>query len=510
MFFIEQLGIFFLVVGLLIGGFFGYVIRKLIAIKRRDAVETKVEQLLNEAKTKEKEILLDANDKALKVIEKGKQEVEKEKEEVKAMRHRVEQRESMFDQKLLDLENNKQELLEKAKRVDEIKAEVKEIKVKQLEKLEAVARLSRDEAVKKLLEQVEREANEDVKARMKKLIEHGNEQIESKAKDLMALAIMRCASTHTSDLTTTNVEIPSDEMKGRIIGKEGRNIKTLENLTGVEILIDETPNMIMISGFSPIRRQVAKGALDKLIVDGRIHPGRIEEAVEEAKRELAGEIRKAGEDALLEFGITGIDPKLTQILGRLKFRTSYGQNNLVHAKEVAHIAGLLAAELGADVALCKKGGLFHDIGKAVDHDIQGGHPEIGYDIMKKFGMPEELAYMCIGHHEDNPITLEGVIVKSADAISGSRPGARKDSYENYLQRLEELEKVATSFDGVDKAYAIQAGREIRVFVRPEAVDDVQATKMAQQIARQIESELKYPGEIKVVLIRENRVIEYAR
>ena len=299
-------------------------------------------------------------------------------------------------------------------------------------------------------------------------------------------------------------------MKGRIIGKEGRNIKAIEQLTGVEIIVDETPNMVTLSGFSAIRRQIAKRAIEKLIADGRIHPARIEETVEEAKRDLALDLKKAGEDALYELGISGIDPKLVMILGRLKYRTSYGQSNLQHAKEVAWLSAMLAEELNEDPIVAKKAGLFHDIGKAVDHEVQGSHPEIGYTIMKKFNFPEEIAYPTIGHHEDKPKTLIGVIVKAADAISGARPGARKDTLEQYIKRLEDLEKVATDMQGVAKAYAIQAGRELRVFVTPEQIDDLTAHKLARDIAQKVEAELQYPGEIKITIIRETRVIEYAR
>jgi ribonuclease Y len=327
---------------------------------------------------------------------------------------------------------------------------------------------------------------------------------------MLAQIMQRIASSHTAESTTTIVTIPNEEMKGRIIGREGRNIKTIENLTGVEIIVDDTPDSIMVSGFSPIRRHLAKRVLDKLIVDGRIHPARIEEVVAGSKKELALDIIKAGEDAAYEAGVVGLDPKLVQILGRLKYRTSYGQNQLKHALEVSYISGMLAHELGANAAIAKKGGLLHDIGKALDHEVQGGHPEIGYDLMKKFGLPEEVAYIAIAHHEDHPKTLEGIIVKVADAISGSRPGARKDSYENYIQRLEELEGVANSFEGIEKSYAIQAGREIRVFVTPEKIDDYAAKMLARDIANKIEAELKYPGEVKVTLIREMRVIEYAR
>jgi len=306
------------------------------------------------------------------------------------------------------------------------------------------------------------------------------------------------------------VPLPSDEMKGRIIGKEGRNIRTIEALTGVEILIDDTPQAITLSSFNLLRRTIAKLAIEKLIKDGRIHPGRVEEYVDQAKQELAQEIKKAGEDAAFALGVTGLDPRLVQILGRLKYRTSFGQNALIHSLEVAYLSMFLAEELGANVAVCKKGGLLHDIGKAVDHEVQGGHPQIGYEIMKKFNLPEEVAYLSIAHHEDAPKTLEGVIVKVADALSATRPGARRDTAERYLQRITELETLTKSFEGVEKAYAIQAGREIRVFVMPDVVDDLNAHKLAKEIALRIEGELQYPGELKVTLIREKRIIEYAR
>ncbi|MBI5467370.1 MAG: ribonuclease Y, partial [Candidatus Kerfeldbacteria bacterium] len=305
-------------------------------------------------------------------------------------------------------------------------------------------------------------------------------------------------------------DLPSEDMKGRIIGKEGRNIKALEALTGVELIIDETPDSIVISGFNPIRRHLAKRVLEKLMSDGRIHPGRIEDTVEHVKKEMANDMKKAGEEAAYEVGVAGLDPRLLQLLGRLKYRTSYGQNQLRHAIEVSLLAGLIAEEIGANVAVAKKGGLLHDIGKAIDHEVQGGHPQLGYEIMKKYNLPEDIAYIAIAHHEDSPKTLEGAIVKVADAISGARPGARKGTYENYVQRLDELESAAKSFAGVERAFAIQAGREIRVFVRPEEIDDYAAVKLAADIAKKIESELQYPGEIKVTVIREKRIIEYAR
>lgn len=497
-------------VAIIIGFAIGYVMRKLIAQREVEGAEAKVQNLISEAKNKQKEILLQSKDKALKIIDDAKKEEQQRRQEVNYLQKRLEKRESIFDQKLLDLENKQQKLLDKAKEIEQVKEKVNQIRDEQLAKLEKIAKMTRDQAKEVLLENTEKLVKEDILARIKKLQEEGQEEIDKHAKEILSLAIQRCSIPQSQEITTTTVDLPNDEMKGRIIGREGRNIRTIEQLTGVEIVVDDTPMAITISGFSPIRRHVAKRALESLILDGRIHPARIEEAIENAKKEIAIEIKKAGEDSLYELGITGIDPKLVQILGRLKFRTSYGHNVLLHSMEVAHLAGLLAEELGADVTVCKKGGLFHDIGKAVDHEVKGGHPEIGYDIMKKFNVPEEIAYMCIAHHEDAPQTLEGIIVKVADAISGARPGARKDTYERYLQRLEELENVANTFDGVQKTYAIQAGREVRVFVMPEEIDDLKATKLAQNIAHKIEEELKYPGEIKVSVIREMRVIEYAR
>ncbi|OGY41347.1 MAG: ribonuclease Y [Candidatus Buchananbacteria bacterium RBG_13_39_9] len=495
----------------ILGGFaIGYFVRKYIAKREIEGAEAKAEHLINEAKNKQKEYLLQAKDKAIKIIDDAKREEQQRRGELLHLQQRLEKRESIFDQKLLDLENKQQKLLDRAKEIEEVKEKINRIRDEQLQKLEKIAKMTKDQAKEVLLENTERIAKDDILARLRKIQNEGQDEIDKKAKEILSLSIQRCSTSHAQEIATTTVDLPSDEMKGRIIGREGRNIRAIEQLTGVEIVVDDTPMAITISGFSPIRRHVAKRALDSLISDGRIHPGRIEEAIENAKKEIALEIKKAGEDALYEMGITGIDPKLVQILGRLKFRTSYGHNVLLHSLEVAHLAGLLAEELKADVTICKKGGLFHDIGKAVDHEVKGGHPEIGYDIMKKFNMPEDIAYMCIAHHEDNPKTLEGIIVKVADAISGARPGARKDTYERYLQRLEELENVANAFAGVQKSYAIQAGREVRVFVVPEQIDDLEAAKLAQNIAHKIEEELKYPGEIKVNVIREMRITEYAR
>ena len=500
----------FLAAGLAVGIAGGYVLRKLLAVKSKDMAEAQAMSIINEAKNEEKDILIKAKEQSLKLIEEAKQEESDRRKELQHLQERLEKREATFDQKLLDLEGEKQRAEEERLKFEGVREEIKKIREDQLAKLEKIAGLSQEDAKKVLVDYIEEKNKEDLTVRIRKLEEGSTSEVERRARTMLAGVMERIASSHAIETTTSVVNLPSDDMKGRIIGKEGRNIKAIEQLTGVEIIVDETPGAIVLSGFNPIRRHVAKKALETLLQDGRIHPGRIEEAIEKAKREMTEDIKKAGEEAAYEVGVAGLDPKLIQLLGRLKFRTSYGQNVLQHSKEMALISKLLAEELGANVTVAVKGGLLHDIGKAVDHEIQGSHPEIGYDIMKKFGLPEEIAYLAIAHHEDNPKTLEGVITKVADAVSGARPGARKDTYENYLQRLQELEDVATGFEGVEKAYAIQAGREVRVFVRPGEIDDFQAVKMARSIADKIEQELKYPGEIKVNVIRETRIIEYAR
>jgi ribonuclease Y len=503
--------IYLLYAGLALGGFFIglFLYRQMSSYKIRNA-ENKAEKILDEARTKQKKQLLEAQDKALKIIEEAKNEERTRRRETQELQKRLEKREGAFSQKLLDLQDKQQKLYDKVNEVQSIKDKIKQIKEDQITKLQEISSLTEESAKKLLLDSVEQKYKDDLLVRIRKIEDENNEALEEKSKDIMAVAMQRLASTYTTELTTTTVDLPSDEMKGRIIGREGRNIKAIEKMTGVEIIVDDTPNAITISGFSLIRRHVAKKTLDYLIKDGRIHPTKIENAVESAKKEIALDIKKAGEAAIYEVGITGFDPKLVQILGRLKYRTSYGQNALRHSIEVAHISAMLAEELGADVTLAKKGGLLHDIGKAVDHEIQGNHTDIGRDIAKKFNLPPEIIAPIETHHDDKPATLISVIVKVADAISSARPGARSDNYENYLQRLEELENIANSFEGIEKSYAIQAGREIRVFVEPEKIDDLKATKLARDIAEKIEQELKYPGEIKVNVIRETRVTEYAR
>ncbi len=497
-------------VGLASGGILGYLIHKITISKKADSAEAKAQDLIRQAQNKQKEILLTAKDKAIKIIDDSKKEEGHRRGEITRLQDRLEKREGMFDQKLMELESRQQKLYDRARRIEAVKKEIEKIREAKSKELEKISGMNRDEAKEQLLAITEKNIEEDLVQRIKKLKQRSHEEVEREARNLLSVVIQRCASSHASETTTTTVALPSDEMKGRIIGREGRNIRVIEQLTGVEVVVDDTPEVIVISGFSPIRRHLAKRAIEKLIQDGRIHPARIEETVEIAKKELAKDIREAGEEAVYEAGVAGLDPKLVQLLGRLKYRTSYGQNVLKHSIEVSHLAGMLAEELGADVAVAKKGGLLHDIGKAIDHEVQGGHPKIGYDIMKKFRLPEEVAYISIAHHEDAPKTLEGICAKVADAISGARFGARKDTYENYLQRLTELENVALTFDGVEKTYAIQAGREIRVFVKPEQIDDLAAEKLARDIANRIEEELRYPGEIKVNLIREKRITEYAR
>lgn len=504
------IGFLSLLVGGGIGAAIGVQVYQRFVVKQVESAEAKAIKLLEDAKKREREFLLQAKEKGVKIVEDAKREELARRTEITEMQKRIEKRENLFDQKLLELQDEQTKIVKKTKELDDAKQSIETVRVEQIKKLEAIAGLNREQAKEELFKMIEETEKEAISSRIRKIEGETSEEYERQAKRILATTIQRMASSHCVETTTTSVQLPNDEMKGRIIGKEGRNIKAIELLTGTEIIIDDTPSMITISGFSPIRRQIAKRSIDKLIADGRIHPARIEEAIEEAKKELSLDIKKAGEDALFSLGITGVDPKLIQILGRLKYRTSYGQNAMTHSLEVANLAMLLAEELGADVMVCKKGGIFHDIGKAVDHDVQGSHPEIGYNILKKFGFPEEICYQSIGHHEDKPRTLEAIIVKAADAISGSRPGARKDSLELYVKRLEDLEAVATSMPGVDKAYAIQAGRELRVFVSPKMVDDFSAYRLAKDIAQRIEAELHYPGEIRVTLIRETRVIEYAR
>lgn len=499
------------IISLAIGAILGYLARQTIAKRQVGSAESKAEKVLNDARISAKEIVLEAKDNAAKTMEEAKEQERERQNQIIRFEQRLEKREKEVDQKEEGLEQSKKDLQEKVKKVKQIEAHMEELEKQKELKLQEVAALTKDDAKTLLLEEVEKEYKEDILKRITSLEEEGKIELEAKAKDIMSYAMQRYASGHAADTTTTSLAIPNEEVKGKIIGKEGRNIKTLEHLTGVEIVVDETPNAIVISAFDPIRRYVAKFSLERLIADGRIHPAKIEEVVEKVKLELASKIKEAGEAAIYDVGITGVNPKLVQLIGRLRFRTSYGQNALLHSLEVAHLAGSIAAEIGADVILAKKAGLFHDIGKAIDHEVQGTHVEIGKMLLKKFDISEEIIKAMQSHHEDYPFeSTEAVIIHVADALSASRPGARKDTLENYLQRLEDLEAIATELEGVEKAYAIQAGRELRVFVSPSAVDDLGAKKLAKNVADRIEEELKYPGEIKVTVIRETRAVEYAK
>ena len=491
--------VLWIMIGLVVGIGGGYFIKQQMGANA-----------LNNAERRAEKLLIDAKEKSFKLMEDAKKEEDRRRAELNKQQSRVEKRESLFDQKLLDLENKRQDLENKQNKVEQIKDKIRQMKQDAIKKLEEIAGLDKEAARDLLLEKLETEYGSVLMQRVKKLELAGAEAMEKKARGILAVAVQRCAFSQINELMTTNVSLPDDEMKGRIIGREGRNIKAIERLTGTEIIVDDTPNAITVSAFSPVRRHVAKRALAKLISDGRIHPTKIEDAVETSRQEIMQDIKKAGEETVASVGVLGLDPKLVALIGRLKYRSSYGQNVLQHSIEVAHLSALIAEQLGANVAVARKGGLLHDIGKAVDHKVQGTHPEIGKDLAKKFKLPAEIIAPIAEHHDDHPSTLEAVIVKVADAISGARDGARNDTYEDYIQRLEELEKIGSSFDGVEKTYAIQAGREIRVFVSPDDIDDLKAHVLAKEVADKIEEDLKYPGEIKVTVIRETRITEYAR
>lgn len=495
----------------------GYAIRNNQAKLKVGSIEAEAEKKLADLKAKEQEItlkeqeiILEAKQKAIKLIDEAKQEETARRKEVQVLQQRLEQRESVFDKKILELEEKKEKMEQKVVEIHEIKAKVDEAKERAVKKLEEVARYTKDEAKQELITKVEDESKDDLLHLKLKLDQHTREEIEIKAREVIVGVMQRTACNHAQETTGTVLDLPGDEMKGRIIGKEGRNIKTIERMTGCELIIDETPNVLVISSFSPIRRRVCYLALEKLIADGRIQPAKIEEFIEEAKRDLAIDIKKSGEEALHKMGIVGLDPKLVSIVGRLKYRTSYGQNVLNHCLEVGYLSALMAEEVGMDPVKARRGGFFHDVGKAIDHETQGAHTELGYTILKKFKIDEDIAQVALTHHDTNPALLVTKLVMAADAISASRIGARRDTFDQYVSRLEDLENTAKDFPGVDKVYAIQAGREVRVFVNPTNIDDYQAYNLAKDIARKIESELQYPGEIKVNVIRETRVIEYAR
>lgn len=498
--------------GLLIVGLLaGYYIRKFQIGAKAGNVEEKIARAAEEARAKEKEILLEAKTKGIEIIEQAKKEEQNFRNQILKVEERLNKKETELERRLADMDKTKDELAKKKEEASKLHEEMQTVKQRQLEQLQKISNLSTEDAKRVLLEATEKSMKDELALLSRKLLSAVREDADKKAREIVALAIQRCASEVTSEQTTTTVTLPNEEMKGRIIGKEGRNIRTFEQMLGVEVIVDDTPDSVVISGFNSVRRHIAKLALEKLIVDGRIHPAKIEEATEKAKREVAEMIKEAGEAAVYELGIANFPPKLIQLIGRLRFRTSYGQNVLKHSVEMAKLSAIIAESIGADVNIVKQGALLHDIGKALDQDMEGTHVEIGKQIAKKFNLPEKVINAIEAHHGDVEYTsIEAAIVDAADNISGSRPGARRDTYEQYVQRLEELENLANSFEGVEKVYAIQAGREIRVFVKPDKLDDWGATKLARDIANKIEQELKYPGEIRVMVIRETRVIEYAR
>jgi ribonuclease Y len=493
------------------GSFLGYYARQSIARKQSDTIELTLQKKISQVKKEAEDIKLKAEEQASKLIEQTKNDVQTERREIFKAQKLLISRENVLTERTSVLEEKENEFREKVAKLKEIKASLEELKEKAIKGLERVSSLSKQEAKRELLSNVEDEYKIEILGKMQKLEQIGAEKYENRAKEILASAIQRYSMSQAQELTTTTVSIPSDDLKGRIIGKEGRNIRTLEKLTGVEIVVDETPETVMISGFDPVRRQIAKLSLEKLVQDGRIQPARIEEIVGKVESEIVNQIKEAGEKAVYETGIIDLDPKIVQLLGRLRFRTSYGQNVLLHSIEVAFLAEAIASEIGADVKVAKKAGLLHDIGKAVDHQIQGSHVDIGIKILEKFKVEQAVIDAMKAHHEEYPaLTVESIIIQAADQISGARPGARKDTLENYVKRLGDLEGIATAMSGVEKAYAIQAGRELRVFVKPNEIDDFGAKKLSKEIAAKIQEEIKYPGEIKVTVIRENRIVEYAR
>ncbi len=490
---------------------FGYLLRIIISLGRKGSLELDIKQLEISSREEAQKILTEAEEEAEKIIQKAQAEMREREERLKKMEDRLANKEEFLDKRQLDIDKESEAAKERSAKARSLREMAEKLVDERKAELAKVAGLTSSEAKEELMRTVEREIEEDILIRMQKLEAEGEEKLEARAKEILAAAIQRLAASSTGEMMSTTVTLASDEVKGKIIGKEGRNIRAFERATGVEVIVDDTPNSITLSSYDPIRRAVAKLALENLISDGRIQPARIEEFVEKAAVETNKIIKEKGEAAAHECEVYNLDPKLLSILGRLHFRTSYSQNVLEHSIEMAHLAGMIAEEIGADVSVAKAGALLHDIGKALDHEVSGTHVEIGRKILQKFGVSEEIIKAMQAHHGEYPYeTVESVIVQTADAISGSRPGARRDTLDNYIKRLSELEAIALSFGGVEKAYALQAGREIRVFVTPEKISDLEAKKMARNIALRIENELKYPGEIQVNVIREARSVEFAR
>lgn len=493
----------------------GYFLRRAIAESKIRSAEEQakliVEQAERDAEAKVREALVEVKEEAVRLRQEAEQELRERRQELQRLEGRLLHKEENLDRRHAQLERREEALNRRAESLDRKHAEVDRLLEQQRAELERLSGFSTEEAKEHLLKTVEEEVRHDIAVMIREMEQQAKEEADKKARNLIGLAIQRLAADHVSEATVSVVALPSDDMKGRIIGREGRNIRTLEAQTGVDLIIDDTPEAVVLSGFDPVRREIARVALEKLIADGRIHPARIEEMVAKARKEVEESIREEGEQACLSANVHGLHPELVKLLGRLKFRYSYGQNVLKHSIEVAHIAAMMAAELGCDVKVARRAGLLHDIGKAVDHETEGTHVEIGVELLRRYRELEDVIHAVECHHGDKePQTVEAMLVAAADAVSAARPGARRESLANYIKRLERLEAIANSFDGVEKSFAIQAGREIRIMVKPDKIDDALATKMARDIVKRIESELQYPGQIKVTVIRETRAVEYAK
>ena len=504
-----------IIVGLVIGIFAGIQIRKNISEKEISSAEEEAKRIINEsiksAESKKREALVEAKEEILKARNEYEKEVKERRSDLQKQERRLQQKEETLDRKTDNIEKKEETLARRLSELEEAREEVATVKKTQMEVLERISGFTAEEAKNYLISQLETEVTHESAMKIKEIEARFKEEADTMAREMISLAIQRCAADHVAEATVSVVPLPNDEMKGRIIGREGRNIRTLETLTGVDLIIDDTPEAITVSCFDPVRREIARIALEKLILDGRIHPARIEEMVEKAKREVDATIKAEGERAIFETNVHGLHPELVKLLGRMKYRTSYGQNVLNHSIEVSHVAGLLAAEIGANVAEAKRAGLLHDLGKAIDHEVEGSHVAIGVELARKYKESEAIVHAIEAHHNDvEPKTVVACLVQAADAISAARPGARRENLENYIKRLEKLEEVTSSFPGVEKSYAIQAGREVRIMVKPEQVSEDQMVLLARDIAKKIEEELEYPGQIKVHVLRETKVIEYAK